>query len=170
MMGRGGMFRPWLVLGCTMVLCACASSDDPENKAVGDRIAVFESRQETLKPKEGAQIDLLQAEDRSSWPMVSGNATHQMGHGALDDNLKRLWDADLDDFQPSEDNALSQPVIDQGRIIVMDAASVVFALDQKNRKSVLENRLSALNGTGRGFGWWRGCCYGIQRLCYNGLW
>jgi len=142
MMGRGGMFRPWLVLGCTMVLCACASSDDPENKAVGDRIAVFESRQETLKPKEGAQIDLLQAEDRSSWPMVSGNATHQMGHGALDDNLKRLWDADLDDFQPSEDNALSQPVIDQGRIIVMDAASVVFALDQKTGKAFWKTALA----------------------------
>ncbi len=142
MMGRGGMFRPWLVLGCTMVLCACASSDDPENKAVGDRIAVFESRQETLKPKEGAQIELSEAVDRTSWPMVSGNATHQTGQMVLDDHLKRLWDVDLEDFESSENGSLSQPVINEGRMIVMDATSVVFALDQKTGKALWRTPLA----------------------------
>ena len=141
-MRRGTMFRPFcsVVLG-TLVLGACASSEDPENKAVGDRIAVFESRQETLKPKDGAEIVLSEAKDKSSWPMVSANATHQMGHGVLDDNLKRLWNADLENFESGEDGVLAQPVIDQGRIFVMDAAAVVFALDQKTGQSLWQSAL-----------------------------
>jgi outer membrane protein assembly factor BamB len=144
MMGLGGMFRPslGLVLGCTMALCACASSDDSEKKAVGDRVAVFDARQETLKPKDGAEIVLSEAVEISSWPMVSANATHQMGHGVLNDNLKRLWNADLEDFESGEDGALTQPVIDQGRIFVMDAAAVVFALDQKTGKSLWKRALA----------------------------
>ena len=108
MMWRGIMFRPFcsLVLG-TLILGACASSEDSENKALGDRIAVFDSRQETLKPKDGAEIVLSEAKDKSSWPMVSANATHQMGHGVLDDNLKRLWDADLENFESGEDGVLA---------------------------------------------------------------
>ena len=125
-----------------MALCACASSDEVKNKAEGDRIPVFESRQENLKPREGAQIVLSEAVDRDVWPMVSANSTHQMGHMLLDNHLKRLWDADLDGFEASEEGSLSQPVIDQGRLFVMDAASVIFALDQKTGKALWTKALT----------------------------
>jgi outer membrane protein assembly factor BamB len=138
---------PWgfplsLVLGLSLFLGACASSEEPEKKHEGERIPVFESRQDTLKTEEGARVSLPDPSDKTSWPMVSGNATHVTGHGALTDVPKRLWDRALDGFEAGDEASLSQPVVDNGRLMVMDAAATVFALDLKTGNPLWKTSLA----------------------------
>jgi outer membrane protein assembly factor BamB len=53
-----------------------------------------------------------------------------------------LWDQDLGGFEAGDEGGLSQPVVDQGRLVVMDAAATVFALDIKTGKPLWETSLT----------------------------
>ena len=117
-----------------LVLGACdigwlGEAEDPP--LPGERLPVLTSEQR-LQPDPalaGTAVRLPPPRRNTAWPQRGGDATHHIGHLALDDTLERRWSADLGTGNASTSRIVSPPVVDGGRVFAADARARVQAFD-----------------------------------------
>ena len=117
-------------------LAACEDSWFGEKAAPplpGTRISVM-VHENTLKPDAEAQAKpiLLPAPSPNPiWPQAGGFPNHAMHHIEVGQNLKEVWSASIGTGSDDEERFVSSPVVADGRVYAMDAATDVTALDVK---------------------------------------
>jgi len=77
----------------------------------------------------GTPVQLPAPRRNASWAQQGGDATHYLGHLALDDELERRWSADLGTGNGTTSRIISPPVVDNGRLFAADARALVQAFD-----------------------------------------
>lgn len=133
-----GVFR-FAAVALVLVLGGCSTvtgwfSKSPDPPLPGDRIAVL-LHQRTLNPDpELADIQILlpAPEPNADWPQSGGYPNHAMHHMMVPENLTEAWSVDIGDGVDDEERLSGSPVIANGRVYVMDSASVVSAYDTTN--------------------------------------
>jgi outer membrane protein assembly factor BamB len=126
--------RGLLVLTTLATLTACNTGwlgDGEDPPLPGERRAVLtaEERLEADPALAGTPVDIPPPSRNASWPQRGGDATHHIGHLALDGALERRWSADLGTGNDATSRIVSPPVVDGGRVFAADARARVQAFD-----------------------------------------
>lgn len=129
--------------GCLLLLPACNVLPDwmganEEPPLPGERISVMQLEQEVVPDPGIADLAVkLPAPWRNpAWPQAGGYANHAMHHLELPDSLSIAWQRDAGDGSTSTTELLSQPVVADGRIFVLDAESHVAAFQSADGKAL----------------------------------
>ncbi|MFQ5765411.1 MAG: PQQ-binding-like beta-propeller repeat protein [Rhodospirillales bacterium] len=135
MSAKAGGRRPGTVAGAFAVLWALALggcawfADAPEPPLPGDRISVL-LHQRTLSPDPelvDVQILLPAPSPNDDWPQSGGFPNHAMHHMQVPETLSRAWSVDIGAGASDEERLASSPVVEAGRVFVIDSESVVSA-------------------------------------------
>ncbi|HXP31786.1 MAG TPA: PQQ-binding-like beta-propeller repeat protein [Stellaceae bacterium] len=78
------------------------------------------------------QVRLPPPYDNPAWPDAGGYPSHAMYHLALGDKIGPAWHADIGDGASRYGRITAQPVVEDGRVFVMDANDTVSAYDAKD--------------------------------------
>lgn len=123
-----------LLGGGALLLSACdympdwmGAGEDPP--LPGQRISVMQLEQEATPDPGIADLAVkLPAPWRNAaWPQAAGYANHAMHHLELPESLGIAWQRGAGDGSSSTTRLLSQPVVADGQVFVLDAASHVAA-------------------------------------------
>jgi outer membrane protein assembly factor BamB len=118
-----------MAVSCS-VLAGCGIGDwfseAPSNKLPGKRIAIL-SRNKTLDVEAATQGDIrLPPQERlTEWPQQGGYANHAMQNKALSETPKRIWTAMLGEGGDKRRVFISQPVVANDKVFVLDSLSTV---------------------------------------------
>lgn len=115
--GRGGMF-----------------GDKSPPPLPGKRISIL-LQQRTLVPDPklaDAKIILPPPTPNPEWPQAGGYPNHAMQHIQVANALSKAWSADIGAAANSEERIAGSPVVADGMVFVMDAATQVSAFDAKS--------------------------------------
>ena len=129
-----------------MVLSGCdlnPFSGDDDEILPGTRISVL-ALERALRPDLNAvdtQIVLPAPEDAEAWPQAGGLSHHAMHHMALGPAPQRVWRSDAGSGSGKRNRTLSEPIIADGRIFVLDAKSYVRAFNARNGGQLWRNEL-----------------------------
>ena len=97
----------------------------------GKRISILVHEQ-TLEPDlatAGQPIVLPAPTPNPNWPQAGGYPNHAMHHIKVAGSVEESWSVNIGAGSGSEDRLIAQPVIADGRIYTMDAASKISAFD-----------------------------------------
>jgi len=115
-----------------LALSACGIfGGDEETPIPGQRIPVL-MFDRALKPDPkiaDLSVALPPPAVNDGWPQAGGSASHAMQHLQLADLPERLWRRSVGEGSGSATRLLAQPVIADGKIIVMDSEATVAAFD-----------------------------------------
>jgi len=75
------------------------------------------------------------------WTQSGGNARHNAGHIASNDEMKKLWSKNFGAGNSKRDYLIAQPVIAEDKIFAIDADAVVSAYDAKDGSRLWRTRL-----------------------------
>lgn len=96
-----------------------------------DRISLL-SLDETLQVSDEVSPDSVVLPEpyvNNAWSMPGGNVAHAMQHTAARGPLQKIWSQDIGKGSSKKGRVISQPVIANGRIYVMDGNNRVAAFD-----------------------------------------
>lgn len=134
------MQRIAILLLAAVSLTACETLDDwfgsPDKtpRAQGERISVlsFDSQLDPDPQLQETPVSLPKPWRNPEWPQAGGYPSHAMYHLELGDSLRRAWTASIGESADDTQKILAQPVVADGRVFTMDAASNVSAFDARN--------------------------------------
>ena len=123
-------------------LCGCDIADTidtllpnaPKPPLPGKRVSVLNLEQQ-IKPDpsiEEVAVQLPQPVVNRDWPEAGGYPSHAMYHLALGDRVRQAWSRSFGEGNSRDGQILASPVVENGRIFTMDAASVVMGFDAGN--------------------------------------
>lgn len=117
---------------------------EPGPPLPGNRISVLlHSRSLVPDPQvAGAEILLPEPSPNADWPQAGGYANHAMHHIEVAEDIERVWNKGAGSGASTEERLVSEPVIADGRVYVMDTASRVHALDAANGKTLWKRDLT----------------------------
>ena len=107
-------------------------------KLPGKRVSVLNLEQ-GIKPDPSIQevdVRLPQPVVNRDWPEAGGYPTHAMYHLALGDQVRRAWSKSFGEGNSRYGQILAPPVVENGRIVTMDAGSIVTAFDAGNGRKL----------------------------------
>jgi outer membrane protein assembly factor BamB len=106
----------------------------PKPPLPGKRVSVLNLERQIQPDPSIQEVDvrLPQPVVNASWPEAGGYPTHAMHHLALGDSVRLAWSRSFGEGNSRTGQVLSAPVIENGRIVTMDAESVVSAFDANN--------------------------------------
>jgi outer membrane protein assembly factor BamB len=123
------------LLGAAGLLSGCTTIENwvlpPRPRLPGERDTVL-AADPLLQPDEGLEAEpvvLPPPEPRADWPQMGGGADHMPGHPAAGERLTVAWTASLGSGASARQRLVAQPVISDGTVFGMDAASQVSAFD-----------------------------------------
>ncbi len=124
-----------LLAAATLAGCAQATSffgfGTYKKPLPGERISILQLGQTESADPTLADVKILlpQPFANPDWPQPGGYPSHAMQHLALGAAPKVIWTSNIGTGNDSDLWLLSEPVVAQGRVFVMDAESRVSALD-----------------------------------------
>ncbi len=126
--------RAVVVLGLAFGLAGCnlgwlGEAEDPPLPGERQPVLTAERRLEPDPELAGTAVDLPAPQRNASWAQRGGDATHHLGHLALDPPLERRWRYDLGTGNGTTSRIISPPVVDGGRVFAADADADVQAFD-----------------------------------------
>ena len=131
-------------LGVALSACSSWMGGDEAPPLPGERISVL--RHETaLQPDpdmDASTIRLPAPSPTPDWPQNGGYANHAMHHVAAAPNLSEVWSEDIGSGASSGQRLTSTPIVADGRIFVVDAASDVTAFDAANGRELWNTELT----------------------------
>ncbi|MDA1089729.1 MAG: PQQ-binding-like beta-propeller repeat protein [Proteobacteria bacterium] len=128
--------------GCSNPLKWFEKAKDPPLE--GDRISIL-LHQRTLSPDPklaNVQILLPAPAPNDDWPQSGGFANHAMHHMQAPDVINEAWSVNAGAGSNGEQRLVSSPVVGNGRIYVIDSASVVSAYGIKDGKRLWKTNLT----------------------------
>jgi outer membrane protein assembly factor BamB len=104
----------------------------------GQRVSVLQLNQSMVADPALADVKVLLPEPFANpdWPQAGGYPSHAMEHLALPDNLHAAWTVSVGTGSSSDHLLLSEPVVADGRVFVMDSRSRVSAYETSNGAEV----------------------------------
>ena len=121
-----------------LLLSGCSVYEDIFNKKVepplpGERISVLQHERSLSPDPEltNKAVLLPPPTPNRDWSQAGGNASHAMHHIQVNDSLKRAWSVDIGSGSDDEERLNGAPVVADGLVFVMDAETVVSAIDSK---------------------------------------
>ena len=137
---------PLAIALLALVLASCGITETvdallpapPKAKLPGKRVSVLNLEQ-GIKPDPSIQeldVRLPQPVVNRDWPEAGGYPTHAMYHLALGDQVRRAWSRSFGEGNSRYGQVLASPVVENGRIVTMDAESVVTAFDAGNGRKL----------------------------------
>lgn len=132
MPGRAGT-RLLIAAAALLGLAGCdtffGAPEDPP--LPGERVSVLRlDRTLVADPSiSDLRVRLPQPYENAAWAQPGGDTSHAMHHLALPENLGVQWRSDVGVGASDDQRLLSEPVVADGRIYAMDAATNVSALD-----------------------------------------
>ena len=120
----------------------------------GQRISVLqmESRAAADPGLTGTPIRLPAATRNGMWPQAGGYPDHAMGNLALSATPTEVWRTGIGDGSGGRMRLLSRPVVAQGKVFTLDAASAVGAFDESTGKRLWQVDLRPSDTRGSSFG------------------
>src|SRR5205823_14849471 len=143
-LGLVGMSRKFSVVIVMLALglagCDLAGAVDsllperPKPPLPGKRVSVLNLERQIQPDPSIQEVDvrLPQPVVNPSWPEAGGYPTHAMHHLALGERVREAWSRSFGAGNSRSGQVLAAPVIENGRIVTMDAESVVTAFDAAN--------------------------------------
>jgi len=130
---------------------ALGGKDKPkQTPTLGDRIPILtraESGASTSEDMAGIAVIIPDPIANASWNQPGGNAAKAIGHVAFTDSPSRAWTASIAGAS-TRVRLAAAPVVDQGRLYVIDTEGVVSAFDTSNGARVWSTSLK-VEGDGR---------------------
>ena len=122
----------------------------PKTPTVGTRVSILGSGDDVSVDTAlaGVQVILPPETANSGWTQPGGSADKAMGHLALPPTLSNAWTAQIAGSTKSAKLA-STPVVDNGRLYVIDVNATVHAFDAKTGARVWSSSLSTPGKDGR---------------------
>jgi outer membrane protein assembly factor BamB len=87
-------------------------------------------------------VVLPPATTNPDWPQIGGNSAHNLGHLALDIDLKQVWSVDAGEEPQSHLIYIGTPIVADGKVFVLDTQAEVTALDAATGKQLWRVRVS----------------------------
>jgi outer membrane protein assembly factor BamB len=138
-----------LAAAAGLAVGACSVfEDDSETRLEGERISVLDLERK-LEPDEQLQnepVRLPKPYVNASWSQAGGTAAHAMYHLALPEGLTQRWAVDAGAASDMQRPLLAQPVVANGRIIVMDSELVLRAFRVQNGAPIWTRQLNTEDG------------------------
>ena len=128
------------ISGCSIF----GKGDGPKTPTVGNRVPILSSAAAVeVDPATAAmQVVLPAPVVNSGWTQPGGNAEKAMGHLALGSSLTPAWTASIAGNSKGEKMA-SAPVVDNGRLYVIDVNAVVHAFDANTGAKVWSTNIGS---------------------------
>lgn len=128
------------ISGCSIF----GKGDGPKTPTVGNRVPILSSAAAVeVDPATAAmQVVLPAPVVNSGWTQPGGNAEKAMGHLALGSSLTSAWTASIAGNSKGEKMA-SAPVVDNGRLYVIDVNAVVHAFDANTGAKVWSTNIGS---------------------------
>ena len=122
-----------LLASCGVVKSVTGGADKPGTPTIGNRIDILGTQADTKADPTLADIAVIlpPAEVNADWAQPSGNAAKAPGHVELGQGLARVWTAQVQGSTPRARLAAT-PVINQGKLFVVDTQANVTAFDANN--------------------------------------
>jgi len=130
-------------LAASVVLSGCDTGWLGERAAPplpGKRISVL-SREKLIEPEIAgpvAKVILPPPEPNEDWPQAGGYSNHAMQHMVADGDLREVWSVSAGSGSSKRSRLLGQPVVAEGKVFTVDAASEVRAFDAETGKRLWE--------------------------------
>jgi len=118
-----------------MTLTGCSWFDEEGPPLPGERVSVMQlDRALKVDPDlADVKVRLPKPAANADWPQPGGNQMHAMYHVALGSKvLSKMWTVDAGAGASGDNRLLAEPVVADGVVYVMDADSIVSALDAKS--------------------------------------
>jgi outer membrane protein assembly factor BamB len=161
-MTRTAIAAPVLI---SLLLAGCGWFDSKKQPLSGERISVL-SLDRQLEPDPALAkiaITLPAPIVNADWPEAGGYPNHAMQHLSLPDQLTRVWQASTGEGASRYTRVLSQPIIANGHVYVMDGAVQVSAYDAATGDRLWQIDLKPEDERGSSFGggvaFWNGHLY-----------
>lgn len=122
----------------TLVLGACGS--DKAIPLQGERLSVLELQEDLVADSADVlpPMALPEAWKNEFWPQAAGYPNHSMQHLALGAHLKPAWKKKIGVGGSKDIPLMAQPIVVNGMVIVLDAASFVRAFNVEDGNLVWE--------------------------------
>lgn len=121
-----------LTIAAVVALSGCGifKGGGKKTPVVGQRVPILLSENDITPDKTigGIQVLLPASEANAAWSQPGGNAAKSMGHPAFSAGFTRAWTANIAGSTKRERLAAA-PVVDGGKLFVMDVEAVVHAFD-----------------------------------------
>jgi len=130
------------ILTLVTITSACSGpgifGGEEEEILEGERVSVLELTQELAPDPDVANrvISLPAIVDEADWPQLGSNPRHLPGHRSLGSSLTRLWASNIGAGSNRNRRLVNPPIVADGRVVVMDAAGVVAALDSETGREL----------------------------------
>jgi len=128
--------------GCDTLSGIFDSSDTP--KLPGKRVSVLAVEQKLKVDKNLAttNVTLPEPVTNRDWSQIGGNASHNLGHLALGNDLHAIWSVDAGEGPQSHLLYTGTPIVADGKVFVLDTQAEVTALDAATGKRLWRVRVS----------------------------
>ena len=128
---------PLRAAGLPLALYGCAEAKDflgmgsYKQPLPGTRVSVLQLNQSLVADPSLADVKVLlpQPFANPDWPQAGGYPSHAMHHLALGNSLNAAWTVSVGTGDSSSHKLLSEPMVAEGRVFIMDARSRVSAFD-----------------------------------------
>jgi outer membrane protein assembly factor BamB len=148
---RTAITAPLLV---SLLLAGCSWFDSKKQPLSGERISVL-SLDRQLEPDPDLAkipISLPAPVVNPDWPEPGGYPNHAMQHLSLPDSLTQVWRASTGEGASRYSRVLSHPIVEKGRVYVMDGAVQVSAYDTATGDRLWQVDLKPEDERGTSFG------------------
>jgi outer membrane protein assembly factor BamB len=148
---RTAITAPLLV---SLLLAGCSWFDSKKQPLSGERISVL-SLDRQLEPDPDLAkipISLPAPVVNPDWPEPGGYPNHAMQHLSLPDSLTQVWKASTGEGASRYSRVLSHPIVEKGRVYVMDGAVQVSAYDTATGDRLWQVDLKPEDERGTSFG------------------
>jgi outer membrane protein assembly factor BamB len=128
--------------GCDTISGIFDSSDTP--KLPGKRVSVLAVEQKLKVDKNlaTANVTLPEPAPNRDWSQIGGNASHNLGHLTLGNDLHQIWAVDAGEGPQSHLLYTGTPIVADGKVFVLDTQAEVTALDASTGKQLWRVRIS----------------------------
>ena len=131
-----------LALLMPLAVAGCSTFDDifgtaPKEKLPGVRITLTDdTRGLFVDNPRNLKVALPHPTTNVAWALPGGKPSHEAGHPAVADKLNDAWHESFGTSAGYRDKIPSQPVVADGRVLVMDPDGLVTAFDVNTGKEI----------------------------------
>ncbi|CAA7627657.1 WD40-like repeat [Candidatus Terasakiella magnetica] len=133
-----------LLVGLSLTACDTWLGENKPPPLPGKRISIL-TRERMVEPEISgpvAKIILPPPEPNDDWPQAGGYSNHAMHHVMVSDTLNEAWQRYVGVGSGKRRKLLAQPIVAEGRIFTVDAASSVAALDARTGSKLWDTELA----------------------------